>query len=29
MTIAKYEELQEFGWYKENLILDFKNRIES
>ncbi len=29
IAIAKYEELQEFGWYKEDLILDFKNRIES
>lgn len=28
-SIAKYEELQEFGWYKEDLILEFKNRIEN
>ncbi len=29
MSIAKYEELQEFGWYKEDLIFEFKNRIEN
>ena len=27
--LSKYEELQEFGWYKEDLIFEFKNRIEN
>lgn len=29
MSLLKFEKLQEFGWYKEELILEFKNRIEN
>jgi len=29
MSLLKFEKLQEFGWYKEDLILEFKNRIEN
>ncbi len=28
-AILKYEKLQEFGWYKEDLIVEFKNRLEN
>jgi len=29
MSLLKFEKLQEFGWYKEEPILEFKNRIEN
>ena len=29
IAILKYEKLQEFGWYKEDLIIEFKNRLEN
>ncbi len=27
--LLKFEKLKEFGWYKEDLIIDLKNRIEN
>ncbi|MBY8986587.1 MAG: hypothetical protein KGD65_16060 [Candidatus Lokiarchaeota archaeon] len=28
-SLLKFEKLQEFGWYKEDLIIEFKNRLEN
>ena len=28
-AVLKFEKLQEFGWYKEDLILEFKNRLKN
>jgi len=27
-TLLKFENLKEIGWYKENIIIDFMNKIE-
>lgn len=29
MSLLKFEKLQDFGWYKEESILEFKNRLEN
>ena len=29
ISLLKFEKLQDFGWYKEESILEFKNLIEN